>query len=110
MVEPVVILGPERPDGAGNTSNERMPGMRRFRYRALVTLSFVAVAASAISGQPVPGQAAGSPQTDTYTVFLQSRPVGQERVAVIEQADGWVIRGSSRLGQPLDVTTRTAEI
>ena len=47
---------------------------------------------------------------ETYTVFLRSRPIGQESVAVIEQPDGWLIRGNNRLGPPLDVVTRMAEI
>jgi pimeloyl-ACP methyl ester carboxylesterase len=47
---------------------------------------------------------------DTYTVFLRSRPIGQETVAVVQEGEGWLIRGSNRLGPPLDVVTRTAEI
>ena len=47
----------------------------------------------------------------TYTVFLRQRPVGQEVLQrVSSTADGFVIRGSNRLGPPLDVVTRTAEI
>jgi pimeloyl-ACP methyl ester carboxylesterase len=46
----------------------------------------------------------------SYTVFLRQRPVGQESVQVQVRADGVVIRGSSRLGPPLDVVTRNAEI
>ena len=47
----------------------------------------------------------------TYTVFLRQRPVGQETVLpVVTTATGTVIRGSNRLGPPLDVVTRTAEI
>lgn len=45
-----------------------------------------------------------------YTVFLRSRPVGQESVSVARVADGWLIKGSNQLGPPLDVVTRTAEI
>jgi pimeloyl-ACP methyl ester carboxylesterase len=47
----------------------------------------------------------------TYTVFLRQRPVGQETVQrVVTTVSGTVIRGSNRLGPPLDVVTRTAEI
>ena len=46
----------------------------------------------------------------TYLVFLQQRPVGREDVAVVRDADGWVVRGTSRLGPPLDITTRRAEV
>lgn len=46
----------------------------------------------------------------TYTVLLRSRAVGQETVSIQQSPDGWVIRGSNRLGAPLDIVTRTAEI
>lgn len=29
---------------------------------------------------------------------------------MIRQADGWIVRGSSRLGPPIDITSRTAEV
>lgn len=45
-----------------------------------------------------------------YIVFLQSRPVGREEVSVVRQAGGWIVRGSSRLGPPIDIVTRAAEI
>ena len=45
-----------------------------------------------------------------YTVFLRSIAVGQESVSLIQQPDGWLIRGNNRLGAPLDVVTRSAEI
>ncbi len=45
-----------------------------------------------------------------FTVFLKARPVGQETVTLVQRADGWLIRGSNRLGPPLDVVTRLAEI
>jgi pimeloyl-ACP methyl ester carboxylesterase len=51
-----------------------------------------------------------APGTLSYVVFLQSRPVGREEVAVVRQADGWTIRGSNRLAPPLNVVTQTAEI
>ena len=55
-----------------------------------------------------------APATDgsvTYTVFLRQRPVGQEVLQpIVSTADGFLIRGSNRLGPPLDVVTRTAEI
>jgi hypothetical protein len=62
------------------------------------------------------GVAASQPSADSsdgphaYTVFVRSRPIGQETVSVIRQTDGWVIRGSNRLAAPLDVVTRSAEI
>ncbi len=48
--------------------------------------------------------------SQAYVVFLQSRPVGREEVTVVRQADGWIIRGSGRIGPPVDIVTRAAEI
>jgi pimeloyl-ACP methyl ester carboxylesterase len=45
-----------------------------------------------------------------YLVFFRSQPVGREEVLVLRTADGWIVRGTSRLGQPIDITTRVAEI
>lgn len=50
-------------------------------------------------------------QSDTqYWMFFRSQLVGREEVIVLKTNDGWIVRGSSRLGQPIDITTRTAEI
>ncbi|MGQ0733403.1 MAG: alpha/beta hydrolase family protein [Acidobacteriota bacterium] len=66
-----------------------------------------ALAASA----PLPAQApAPTGATLPYMVFLRSRPIGQETVTISRQSDGWKLRGTNRLGPPLDVTTRVAEI
>jgi uncharacterized protein len=51
-----------------------------------------------------------APESHTYMVFLQSRAVGQETVSLIQQPDGWVVRGTNRLGPPFDLVTRSAEI
>ena len=45
-----------------------------------------------------------------FLVFFRSQPVGREEVLVVRLADGWVVRGTSRLGPPIDITTRVAEI
>jgi pimeloyl-ACP methyl ester carboxylesterase len=61
-----------------------------------------------------PVRALQAPTNDaavTFTVFLRQRPVGQETVQrVVTTPTGTLIRGSNRLGPPLDVVTRTAEI
>ena len=49
-------------------------------------------------------------ESHSYTVFIQSRPIGQEVVAVVREGTGWVVRGGNRLAPPLDVVLRTAEI
>jgi pimeloyl-ACP methyl ester carboxylesterase len=56
------------------------------------------------------GQAAVQPASRAYVVFLQSRPVGREEFSLVRQADGWLLRGSSRLSPPVDIVTRAAEI
>jgi pimeloyl-ACP methyl ester carboxylesterase len=50
------------------------------------------------------------PAGTAYLVFFRAVPVGREDVLVTQTADGWVIRGSSRLGPPIDITTRVAEV
>ena len=55
-------------------------------------------------------QAAVEPASRAYVVFLQSRPIGREEFALVRQADGWILRGSSRISQPVDIITRSAEI
>jgi pimeloyl-ACP methyl ester carboxylesterase len=45
-----------------------------------------------------------------FLVFLRSQPVGREEVIVLRMAEGWVVRGTSRLGPPIDITTRVAEV
>ena len=60
---------------------------------------------SAGAQQPAAGDAGQS-----FTVFLRQRPVGQETVIVETGSAGTVIRGSNRLGPPLDVVLRSAEI
>lgn len=47
---------------------------------------------------------------ESYTIFLAGRPVGREEVAVSRQAEGWTIRGSSRIGPPIATTVRQAEV
>ncbi len=69
----------------------------------------MALSISAHAQTTIP-QLAPEPGGASYIVFLQSRPVGREEVTVLRQADGWIVRGSSRLGPPLDVVTRAAEV
>jgi hypothetical protein len=45
-----------------------------------------------------------------FLVFFRSQPIGREEVAVLRLQDGWVVRGSSRLGGPIDITSRVAEV
>ena len=76
-------------------------------------LHFIRVTLVAIAliggGRAIAQQPAGS-EAHTYTVFLRSQAIGQENVSVTRHADGWSIRGNSRLGPPLDILMRNAEI
>lgn len=51
-----------------------------------------------------------APGATVYTVFLGPRALGREEVAVVREADGWVIRGSSQVAPPIDIVTRHAEV
>jgi pimeloyl-ACP methyl ester carboxylesterase len=76
----------------------------------------IAIACLLIAGTSVPGAQNAPVQVQTpagaatYLVFLQQRPVGREEVMLVNDADGWTVRGSSQLGPPIDVVTRRAEI
>ena len=48
--------------------------------------------------------------TTQFLVFLRSQPVGREEVVVLRLQDGYVVRGTSRLGPPIDITSRIAEV
>jgi dienelactone hydrolase len=65
---------------------------------------------AALSSHAWAQQAPATDEGQAFTVFLHARPVGQETVLIIERPDGWIVRGSNRLGPPLDVVTRVAEI
>jgi hypothetical protein len=64
--------------------------------------------AAPLSAQtPQPAAADGNTQ---FLVFFRSQPIGREEVAVLRLQQGWVVRGSSRLGPPIDITSRVAEV
>ena len=64
------------------------------------------VAAPAQAQTAAPAAASPTP----FLVFFRSQPIGREEVAVVRLQDGWVIRGTSRLGPPIDITSRVAEV
>lgn len=47
---------------------------------------------------------------ESYVVFVAGRTVGREELAVIRQAEGWVVRGSSRVNPPLGLVVRHVEL
>lgn len=75
-----------------------------------VALGVVLSAGTVLAQTPPPRPPAETAATTPYLVFFRSQPVGREEVAVVRQADGWIVRGSSRQGPPIDITTRIAEV
>lgn len=69
----------------------------------------VLLAASASAQTPVPVPRI-EPAATPYLLFFRSQAVGRDEVSVIQTADGWIVRGASRQGPPMDVTTRVAEV
>lgn len=65
-----------------------------------------AATAAAQTPAPKPADTAGT----QFLVFFRSQPIGREEVLVLRLGDQWLIRGSSRLGAPIDITTRQSEV
>jgi pimeloyl-ACP methyl ester carboxylesterase len=80
----------------------------QFTSAPLVRLSVVLLALAA--ALPAPAQTTQADGNTQFLVFLGGRPVGREEVVVLKVQEGWIVRGSSRLGQPIDITSRVAEI
>ncbi|HEX6164877.1 MAG TPA: alpha/beta fold hydrolase [Vicinamibacterales bacterium] len=66
----------------------------------------LATNATAQTPPPLPAAESGT----QFLVFFRSQPVGREEVLVLRMADGWIVRGTSRLGPPMDITTRVAQV
>jgi pimeloyl-ACP methyl ester carboxylesterase len=82
-------------------------------YAAVVSLFHLTFLACLILSWAISAPAQTSQAVDGNTqflVFFRGAPVGREDVAVLKVQDGWVVRGTSRLGQPIDITSRVAEV
>jgi pimeloyl-ACP methyl ester carboxylesterase len=66
--------------------------------------------AALLTSAPAPAQPAQAEGNTQFLVFFRSQPIGREEVVVLKLQDGWVVRGTSRLGQPIDITSRVAEV
>jgi pimeloyl-ACP methyl ester carboxylesterase len=76
-----------------------------------LVIAVLAAASLASGAAPIAARAqVVEPASRAFVVFVQSRPVGREEVSLLRQADGWMLRGSSRIGQPVNIVTRHAEI
>jgi uncharacterized protein len=78
------------------------------RLSAAVLCAALVLADGIAAAQP-PARAAAEGNTQ-FLVFLRSQPMGREEVVVLRLQDGYVVRGTSRLGPPIDITSRIAEV
>jgi len=76
--------------------------MRFFYFTCALALTLAAPAAAQ--------QAPATAKPTGYTVFLRGTAVGREEVTVREDATGTTITVQGRLGAPLNVVTRRAEM
>jgi pimeloyl-ACP methyl ester carboxylesterase len=84
--------------------------LRATADKALASIASTILVVLALAA-PAPAQTAAAADGSTqFLVFFRGQPVGREDVAVLKTPDGWVVRGNSRLGQPIDITSRIAEI
>lgn len=67
------------------------------------------LSASAVGAQTLPPLPVAENGTQ-FLVFFRSEPIGREEALLVRVADGWIVRGTSRLGPPIDITTRVAEV
>lgn len=79
--------------------------------RALVLAVLVWSAAARVSAQtPVAPVPRAEPTGEAYVVYLAGRSVGREELSVVRQAEGWVLRGSSRINPPVATIVRHVEL
>jgi pimeloyl-ACP methyl ester carboxylesterase len=69
----------------------------------------VLTAGSAAAQGVQPGTQSQAPASNLL-VFLQGAPVGGEQVTVTQTSDGWTIKGTGRLGNPINLTTTRFEV
>lgn len=85
--------------------------IRRWAVLALLACVQAAALAQAPAPSPPPAAAGRAVLTgaDSYVVFLAGRVVGREELVLTRQAEGWILRGSSRLGPPMATVVRHVE-
>ena len=76
--------------------------------RSIAVVLAIGIAGPTSAQTPAPAATAES--TTQFLVFLRSQPIGREEVVVLRLQDGFVVRGTSRLGPPIDITSRIAEV
>lgn len=78
--------------------------MRRLAAAVLLAAGCVTAGAAA------DGQASPVPGRSSFVVYVKGAKVGQVESSLDRTADGWRIRGSSRLGAPLNLTVRRLDV
>jgi dipeptidyl aminopeptidase/acylaminoacyl peptidase len=59
---------------------------------------------------PAPAQQAAPAEVRTYVVILRGTPIGREELTVRTDADGTTLSAQARVGAPINLVTRKAEI
>ncbi|MCX6550165.1 MAG: alpha/beta fold hydrolase [Acidobacteria bacterium] len=78
------------------------------RRHSIAAILVLLAAANAAAQQPPAAPAPGP--TASFTVFLQGTPLGSEQVAVTVSPDGWIVKSSGRLGNPVNISTSRFEL
>ena len=84
--------------------------MRFFYFTCALALTLAAPAALDGARVEAAQQAPATAKPTGYTIFLRGTAVGREEVTVREDATGTTITVQGRLGAPLNVVTRRAEM
>jgi hypothetical protein len=81
--------------------------MRRLAAAALLAIGSATASAAPDDPQASPEPASGRA---SFVVYVKGARVGQAESSLERTADGWRIRGTSRLGAPLNLTVRRLDI
>jgi pimeloyl-ACP methyl ester carboxylesterase len=84
--------------------------MRFFYFTCALAVALTAPTALHAARAEAAQQAPAAVKPTGYTVFLRGTPVGREEVTVREDATGTTITAQGRLGAPLNIVTRRAEM
>ena len=70
----------------------------------------VAFLLATIGPRPAASQPAPTPGDATFNIFVQTRPVGTERVTISQSDDGWTLSSTGRVSGVLDLVIRRFEM
>jgi len=77
------------------------------RRYCIVAVFLVLAAATAVAQRPA---ALGPGPVANFVVFMQGSPIGSEQVTVTASAEGWTVRGTGRLANPINLSTSRFEM